>query len=268
MQNNVAKTIQQKRRSKGYTQEQLAQLVGVSSAAVSKWETASALPDVSILCPLARALDCSLDELLDFSPVLTRQQVDTQLEQIEEQFQKGEITGAGDSCKKLVQEYPNDLYLAYRAAQLLERWFGAFSTEEQESQLALMIQLAHRAQQIEQPELHREAVSLLASLYARKKSFDRALELLDELPDCNQEGWAMRAEILRQKGELELACKLDRRTLQEQMQAVQATLQRLVELARCQQSQQMLDGLVQVQQTMNLADKQLTQVLEDTEPSN
>ena len=78
----------------------------------------------------------------------------------------------------------------------------------------------------------------------------------------------MRAESLRQKGELELACKLDRRTLQEQMQAVQATLQRLVELARCQQSQQMLDGLVQVQQTMNLADKQLTQVLEDTEPSN
>ena len=77
MEQNMGKVIQAKRRAKGMTQEQLAQLVGVSSAAVSKWETASALPDVALLCPLARALDCTPDELLDFKPQLTEQEVDT-----------------------------------------------------------------------------------------------------------------------------------------------------------------------------------------------
>ena len=56
MEQTMGKVIQAKRRAKGMTQEQLAQLVGVSSAAVSKWETASALPDVALLCPLALSL--------------------------------------------------------------------------------------------------------------------------------------------------------------------------------------------------------------------
>ena len=42
MNTTVGKIVQQKRREKGMTQEQLAQMIGVSSAAVSKWETASA----------------------------------------------------------------------------------------------------------------------------------------------------------------------------------------------------------------------------------
>ena len=67
----TGKTIQTLRRQKGLTQEQLAEAVGVTAAAVSKWETASAYPDILLLCPLARALGTTPDILLDFRPLLS-----------------------------------------------------------------------------------------------------------------------------------------------------------------------------------------------------
>lgn len=55
--------IRRLRESKNMTQEGLAQKLHVSSKAVSKWETGQGLPDVSLLEPLAQALDISVIEL-------------------------------------------------------------------------------------------------------------------------------------------------------------------------------------------------------------
>ena len=52
------------RREKNYTQEQLAELLGVSRQAVSKWESDSAYPETEKLIRLAKLYGCSLDELL------------------------------------------------------------------------------------------------------------------------------------------------------------------------------------------------------------
>ncbi len=51
------------RQEKGLTQEQLGERLGVSSQAVSKWETCESYPDAELLVPLANALDASLDVL-------------------------------------------------------------------------------------------------------------------------------------------------------------------------------------------------------------
>ncbi len=53
------------RRSKGMTQEALADRLGVSAQAVSKWETDVSMPDVSLLPALAEQLGCSIDTLFD-----------------------------------------------------------------------------------------------------------------------------------------------------------------------------------------------------------
>ena len=58
------------RRAGGLTQEQLAQAVGVSAPAVSKWETDASCPDIALLCPLARALGVDVDTLLQFEDTL------------------------------------------------------------------------------------------------------------------------------------------------------------------------------------------------------
>ncbi len=60
----LGETIQALRRQKNLTQEQLAEQVGVSRQAVSKWELNNALPDTDKLVPLARALGVSAEELL------------------------------------------------------------------------------------------------------------------------------------------------------------------------------------------------------------
>ena len=57
--------IQSLRKKQGLTQEQLAQGLGVSRQAVSRWELDEALPETANLLPLAKALGCSIDWLLD-----------------------------------------------------------------------------------------------------------------------------------------------------------------------------------------------------------
>ena len=46
------------------TQERLAETVGVSPQAVSKWEVGSASPDLFLFAPMCRVLGCTSDELL------------------------------------------------------------------------------------------------------------------------------------------------------------------------------------------------------------
>ena len=53
------------RRDKNLTQEQLAEQLGVSSRTVSRWETGSNMPDISLLVELAEFYDVSIPELID-----------------------------------------------------------------------------------------------------------------------------------------------------------------------------------------------------------
>ncbi len=64
----LGESIQTKRAVQGLSQEKLAELVGVSRQAVSKWEVGDAVPDTDKLVPLAQALGCSVDELLGHVP--------------------------------------------------------------------------------------------------------------------------------------------------------------------------------------------------------
>ena len=54
------------------TQAELAEMIGVSSKTVSKWETAKGLPDISLLQPLAQALGISVMELMDGRRITNR----------------------------------------------------------------------------------------------------------------------------------------------------------------------------------------------------
>ena len=58
-------TIRQLRENRNLTQAELAEKIGVSSKTVSKWETAKGLPDISLLQPLAQALNISVIELMN-----------------------------------------------------------------------------------------------------------------------------------------------------------------------------------------------------------
>lgn len=61
---SIGNRIGRLRRQAGMTQEALAEKLGVSSQAVSKWENDLSCPDISLLPELARVLGCTTDELL------------------------------------------------------------------------------------------------------------------------------------------------------------------------------------------------------------
>ena len=60
----IGKRISSLRMAKGMTQEQLASVLNVSTAAVSKWERELATPSIELLWALADFFDCSIDELV------------------------------------------------------------------------------------------------------------------------------------------------------------------------------------------------------------
>ena len=64
--------IRKLREKKNITQEELAEKIFVSSKAVSKWETGQGLPDITLLEPLAKALDISVIELFSGDTVTNR----------------------------------------------------------------------------------------------------------------------------------------------------------------------------------------------------
>lgn len=65
-------TIKRLREEKGLTQTQLAEIIGVSSKAVSKWETAKGLPDITLIEPLSKALGVSVMELMSGDTVINK----------------------------------------------------------------------------------------------------------------------------------------------------------------------------------------------------
>ena len=65
-------TIKRLRESKGITQSDLAENIGVSSQAISKWETSKGLPDITLIEPLAKALGVSVMELMSGDTIINK----------------------------------------------------------------------------------------------------------------------------------------------------------------------------------------------------
>ena len=74
---SIAENIAAGRRELGITQAALAERVGVTKAAVSKWELGQSLPDVAMLPRLASQLGVTLDELIGYGQELSDEEVST-----------------------------------------------------------------------------------------------------------------------------------------------------------------------------------------------
>ncbi len=71
----VGEVIARERKSHGLTQGEVAEFVGVSKAAVSKWELGASTPDIALLPKLAGLFSISLDELLGYEANLTEAEI-------------------------------------------------------------------------------------------------------------------------------------------------------------------------------------------------
>ena len=76
MEINIGANVKRLRTEKNVTQEQLAEAMNVTPAAVSKWERGDSFPDITILQPLAFYFDVSLDELVGYNKEKVNEQIE------------------------------------------------------------------------------------------------------------------------------------------------------------------------------------------------
>lgn len=63
--NIISKYLQFLRKSRNYTQEDLAQKLDLSRQAVSKWETGTAIPDLEVLLRISKLYDITINDILE-----------------------------------------------------------------------------------------------------------------------------------------------------------------------------------------------------------
>ncbi|WP_423244595.1 helix-turn-helix domain-containing protein [Candidatus Clostridium helianthi] len=80
------------------------------SRTVSKWENGNSMPDISILAPLARALNTSIDTLLSFHKELSEEEVNNIKSKLTKLFLHEGYAIGEKECKKYLSEYPNSIH--------------------------------------------------------------------------------------------------------------------------------------------------------------
>jgi len=112
MEITVGANIKRLRIEKGITQEQLAEAMNVSCAAVSKWERAETYPDITLLQPLAYYFGVTLDALMGYD----REVVQTKIDETLAEYRKYWLTDykrAREIIVKAYHDYPNDWWVMH-----------------------------------------------------------------------------------------------------------------------------------------------------------
>ncbi|MDU1323226.1 MAG: helix-turn-helix transcriptional regulator [Clostridium botulinum] len=102
---NIGNCIVHKRKEKGITQEQLADYIGVSKASVSKWESGLSYPDILLLPEIATYFNISVDELLGYSPQLTKEDIKKIYSKLSHEFAVKPFDEVMEQCNKLIKKY-------------------------------------------------------------------------------------------------------------------------------------------------------------------
>lgn len=94
----LAETIIQLRKQAGWSQEELADKLGVSRQAISKWESAQSVPDLNRILDMSRLFGVSTDILLkdDLGPEFISENPPTELNDTDEPLRKVSLSEAND----------------------------------------------------------------------------------------------------------------------------------------------------------------------------
>lgn len=103
----IGENIKQLRKANSITQEQLAEALNITCAAVSKWERGDTYPDITLLQPLAYFFGVTLDELMGYQASKIQKDIDELIARYTELY-RTDCEAARDLIVKAHAEYPND----------------------------------------------------------------------------------------------------------------------------------------------------------------
>lgn len=220
MQLKIGENIKRLRRKNGMTQERLAEMLGVSYVAVSKWESASTCPDISLLIPLSEIFNVSVDELLGNKKserAVRLEEVKATLKHTQYDDSLPDSTYL-DFARQAVAEFPADEYLQHELAWALKCrvYFASDLDGETKNNLADEAEkiLAQLIDTTTDETMRCRASYTLVELYADcKKDAKRALETANRLPEMEWCRELVKADAFSGGGNGE--CDLSARCQQE-----------------------------------------------------
>lgn len=225
-------TIRKHRLALNLTQQQLAERLGVSAAAVSKWELGASYPDVALLPALARALKVDLNTLMGFAQEPDEKEIHRMLLGVSELARGQGIDAAVERAREILREYPSCGALLFGLAATLEgcMMMSGSGPEDRKAHAPLLEQWYLRAAQSDDARAREAAAHLLAAKYMNRGEVDRAQEMMNRLPkEPDAARWPLEVSLLLARGENEQAKMMLENTLYRRAGDVQQILVRLVQ---------------------------------------
>lgn len=194
---NIGNKIKSLRKNQGITQEQLAESIGVSFQAVSKWENEVAMPDITLVPVIAQFFGVSTDELLCFDSTEKAAEINRIVEEAaalrESNPKKGRaILEAG------LKKYPDNDILLNNLLYVIN-----YSKNPDETiSFAL-----HLIDKTDSGEVKYDALRFLAYAYNAKGDTEKAVKALEQVPEIYFTKLSEMAFVLSGKPKYEAAEK-------------------------------------------------------------
>lgn len=161
------------------TQEEIACFIGVSRAAVSKWEKGQSYPDISLLPKLATYFNVSIDEMLGYEPQMTSERIMNTYAELAQRFSKEPFEVVDTAIDELVKEYFSCFPFLLKMAQLYVNYFN--KAHDQDKVASKIQALCLRVKEFSGDyKLTNEANLMEAITHILKGEPQQVLELLGE----------------------------------------------------------------------------------------
>lgn len=204
---NIGKVISDKRKEKRITQEELANYLGISKPAVSKWESGQSYPDILLLPVLASYFNISVDELIGYEPQMTREDVRKLYHRLAEDFAKKSFDVVYEECEGYLKKYFSCWYLQYEIALLYLNHCSITGSPGKTAEiLQRAVDILGRVEHLgDDISLAKQAVQLKAYCYICQQKPDEAIELLESLSEPMVRTEALLVKAYQLKGDNEKA---------------------------------------------------------------
>lgn len=179
----IGENLKKQRKLRELTQEQLADILGVSFQAVSKWERGEGYPDIEMLPTIASCFGITVDELIGMNEVRDAADVKNILDKEKDNLSKGLIKENIKLLAEAVKIHPNNYKLLSRYAVNLT--FVDIDSESEESRQNNLkaAQIAERIlAECTDPEIRNSMQGELCIYYRNLGEADKALEAAGKLP--------------------------------------------------------------------------------------
>ena len=116
MEIRLGESIRKLRKEAGFTQEQLAEALGVSASAVHKWESGKAAPELEMLVDIAEFFETSVDAMLNYG--WEKLNMGQTAKQIRKYTDTRSFEEGTRFAERAIQKYPNSFDVVYESALL------------------------------------------------------------------------------------------------------------------------------------------------------